>query len=75
MGKRRRSDEDFADEISAHLANETERLIADGLSAEEARAAAVRHFGSVTRTRERFHESRRFMLFEQFAHDLRYAGA
>ncbi len=73
MGKRRRTDEDFADEISAHLANETERLIADGLSPEEARAAALRHFGSVTRTRERFHESRRFMLFEQFAHDLRYA--
>jgi predicted permease len=71
--RRRRSDEDFADEIRAHLANETERLIADGLPPEEARAAALRRFGSVTRTRERFYESRRFMLAEQFAHDLRYA--
>ena len=54
MRKRRRSDEDFAAEINAHLANETERLIAEGLSPEEARAAALRHFGSVTRTRARF---------------------
>jgi predicted permease len=73
MKKRRRSDEDFADEIGAHLANETDQLIADGLSPEEARNAALRHFGSVTRTRERFYEWRRIMLWEQFAHDLRYA--
>jgi predicted permease len=69
----RRSDGDFADEIAAHIANETDRLIADGLSPEEARAAALREFGSVSRTRERFYESRRFMLFEQFVSDLRYA--
>ena len=73
MRKRRRSDEDFAAEISAHLANETERLTAEGLTPEEARAAALRHFGSVTRTRERYYESGRFMLLEQFAQDLRYA--
>ena len=73
MGRLRRSDDDFADEINAHIANEIERLMADGLSPEEARAAAMRAFGSVTRTRERYYESRRFMVFEQFAHDLRYA--
>jgi predicted permease len=73
MATWRRSDDDFADEINAHLANETERLIADGLSPDDARAAARRAFGSVTRTRERFHETRRFVVIEQFAHDLRYA--
>ena len=37
-----RSDEDFSDEIEAHLALETDRLVADGMSPDEARAAARR---------------------------------
>ena len=53
---RRRTDEDFAAEIRAHLAIEVDRLIADGLTPDEARAAAQRQFGNVTRVRERFHD-------------------
>ena len=45
---RRRSDQDFADEIGAHIAHETDRLIADGLPPDEARGLALRRFGSVT---------------------------
>ena len=40
---------------------------------EDARAAAHRHFGSVTRARERFHDAHRAVWLEQFARDLRYA--
>ena len=73
MGLGKRSDQDFADEIKAHLELETDRLIAGGMSAEAARDAAARAFGNRTAARERFHESRRFLLLEQLAQDLRYA--
>ena len=55
----RRSDDDFAREIDAHLALETERLIADGVRPDEARARARRAFGNVTTVQERFYEARR----------------
>jgi predicted permease len=69
----RRSDEDFADEIQSHLANETDRLVEEGMSPDEARTAAHRAFGNTTRARETFHESRRLVILEQFVQDLRYA--
>jgi predicted permease len=70
---RRRTDEDFADEIRAHLSAEIERLVDEGMPPDDARAEAHRRFGSVTRARERFHETQRFVLFEQLTQDLRYA--
>lgn len=70
---RRRADEDFSDEVQAHLDLETERLIADGWAPEAARAAARKAFGNVLAARERFHESSRWMWLEQFTQDLRYA--
>jgi predicted permease len=69
----RRPDEDFSDEVRAHLALETERLIEDGMSPEDARAAARKAFGNVARAEERFHESTRWVWLEQFAQDARYA--
>ena len=71
--RRGRTDDDFADEVRAHLEHEIDRLIDAGLSPEEARAAAHRQFGNVTRSRERFHESRRVIWLEQSIRDLRYA--
>lgn len=44
---------DFADEIASHLAHETDRLIATGMSPDDAAAAARRRFGNVTAHRER----------------------
>src|SRR5205823_618367 len=41
-----RSDEDFRAEVDAHLQLEIERLQEEGLSADEARAAARRAFGN-----------------------------
>src|SRR6185436_10135234 len=49
------------------------RLVAEGISPGDARAAAMRAFGSPTRAREQFHERSRWMWLEQFSQDLRYA--
>jgi predicted permease len=70
---RRRTREDFSSEVQAHLDLEADRLIADGASPEDARAAAHRAFGNVTGAKERFYETSRWVWLEQFAQDLRYA--
>lgn len=74
MFSRRRPDEDFAKEIEAHLDLEADRLVDDGLDREDARDAARRAFGNVTRSRERFHERGRVVWLEQMLLDLRYAA-
>jgi len=71
---RRRPDDDFAAEVQAHLALEIDRLVADGVSPDEAGAAARRAFGNATRAREDFHERSRWVWLEQLAQDLRYAS-
>jgi putative ABC transport system permease protein len=71
--ERKRRGEDFRTEIEAHLAAETERLQEQGLSYEEARAAAHRAFGNVTKAQERFYESRRWMCWDYFWQDVRFA--
>jgi len=49
MFKRKRTAEDFADEIQAHIELEAEELRREGLSEENARWNARRTFGSVRR--------------------------
>jgi putative ABC transport system permease protein len=69
----RRADRDFHDEIHAHIELETERLIADGVDATEARQRARRAFGNVTTAEERFYEASRWVWVEQLRQDIRYA--
>jgi len=61
MFRRRRASGDFADEIEAHLALETERLVREGLPPDEARLAARRAFGNMTAAQERHYESHRLI--------------
>jgi putative ABC transport system permease protein len=68
-----RSDEDFRAEVESHIALETDRLIAQGLSPADARDRAMRTFGNPTRVRERFYESRRVMWIDDLVQDARYA--
>ena len=68
-GWRRRADEDFSDEVRAHLDLEAERLIADGMAPAAARAAARKAFGNVAAAQERFHESSRWVWLEQFGQE------
>jgi predicted permease len=73
MWSRRRSSDDFSAEIEAHLQFERERLQDDGFSDDEARASAHRAFGNIALSEERFYESHRWLWWDHFAQDLRYA--
>ncbi|MGH7591823.1 MAG: ABC transporter permease, partial [Gemmatimonadales bacterium] len=53
-----RPDSDFSEEIRAHLALETDRLVAEGLSPRAAALEARRRFGNLTQAREDFHRRR-----------------
>ena len=72
---RSRLDEDFAEEINDHILREAKRLVDDeGLNFVDARAKALRSFGNLTTTQERFYESRRLMWLHDLRRDLNYAG-
>jgi predicted permease len=64
---------DFAEEIESHIDHEADRLMHEGMSAAEARAAARRLFGSVARARERYRGAKRRQWLERGVEDLRYA--
>jgi len=71
--RRRRSDDDFSEEIRANIAIEADRLVQAGMSPDEALAAARRSFGNVTRAEERFYESNRIMWLDDIRRDVRYS--
>ena len=71
--RRARKTSDFGAEIEAHIQLEAERLREEGLGEDDARAAAHRAFGNTTRAQERFFESGRWMGWEHFWQDVRYA--
>ena len=72
MFRRKRKQSDFVAEIEAHLELERERLKEQGLSQEEARMAARRAFGNVTRAQERFYESGRWLWWDRLCQDIRF---
>jgi len=63
---------DLSAEIDAHLEFEVRENIALGMPADEARAAARRHIGNLTRIHERAAEAWSFPSLESIAQDLRY---
>ena len=71
MFRRKRTEDDFGAEIQAHIELETERLREQGLGDEDARAAARRAFGNLTRARERFYESGRWLWWDHLWQDVR----
>ena len=75
MGRfwRRRTRDDFSNEVQAHLDLEADRLVADGYSATDARDAAHRSFGNVAIVKERFYETSPWVWLEHLGQDLRYA--
>src|SRR5713226_4419302 len=72
MFGRKRPASDFNAEIEAHLQLEIERLQEQGLSDEEARAAARRTFGNVMHAEERFYESGRWLWWDHLVQDVRF---
>src|ERR1700676_280542 len=72
MFGRKRQASDFSAEIEAHIQHESERLREQGLSEEDARAAARRSFGNVLQAEERFYESGRWLWWDHLRQDLRF---
>jgi predicted permease len=69
----RRSQRDFQEEIQAHLALETERLRAQGMSPADAERAARRNFGNVGIAEDRFHDAQPLAWVLNAGRDLRHA--
>ena len=71
---RKRKLDDFSSELEAHLGLEIERLQQEhGLSYDEARSAAYRSFGNVTKAQEHFYESGRWLWLDHLWQDVRFA--
>ncbi len=68
-----RSSAELDEEIAAHLDAETNAGIGRGLSPEEARYAALRKMGNMTRLKERARERDPLFFFESGVKDVRYA--
>src|SRR5687767_550457 len=67
-------DQDLKREIDTHLELEAEERVADGLTPDEARFAARRAFGNVTRVREEARSVWTSPWFDHLLHDLRHAA-
>lgn len=72
MFKRRRSAEDFAEEIKAHLELEADELRNQGMPDDEARRRARVGFGSVRSAQDRFYLKDRVVWADRLLRDLRY---
>jgi hypothetical protein len=72
MFRRKRSAEDFAEEIKAHLELEADELKREGLSADEARWKARREFGNVCAAQERFYLKSRWVGLDKLLRDVRF---
>lgn len=69
----RKQDSDFQQEVQAHLQLLADRFVAQGMSYEDAKAAARRQFGNSTRLQEDRRELRTIALVENLLRDLGYA--
>jgi predicted permease len=72
MKRRERMMQDLDQDIRNHIEIETQDNIERGMSPEEARYAAVRKFGNVTRVKEETREVWSFIWLEQFLQDIRF---
>jgi macrolide transport system ATP-binding/permease protein len=73
MFRRRRSREDFAEEIKSHLELEADELQSEGLSEEEARRRAKVEFGNPQAAQERFYLRSHIVWFDNLLRDIHYA--
>jgi predicted permease len=71
--QRARRDADLRRELDAYLEQETADRMANGMSVEDARLAAVRKLGNVTRIREDLYEQNSILIVETLWQDVAYA--
>src|SRR5687768_9922083 len=70
--RREQVEQDLDDELQYHLDLKTDEYIAQGLSPEEARQAALRSMHGLTQRKEECRDMRRINLIENTARDIRY---
>jgi predicted permease len=66
-------DEDLDEELRSHIDLAVEENMQRGMSAQDARTAALREFGGVTQTKERYRVQRGLPWIESLLQDARYA--
>src|SRR5882757_4881445 len=71
--RRQTLDEDLDEELRTHIAFAIEENLRRGMSEQESRRAAMRAFGGVSQTKERYRIQRGLPRIETLAHDVRYA--
>ena len=71
---RGRMDADAGEELQNHLDLLIDRYIEQGMTPDDARIAAARQLGNVTRVREDIHEMNGVRWLDAFAGDVRYAA-
>jgi putative ABC transport system permease protein len=69
-----RLERELQEEIDAHLQMQSEEYERQGMSAEQARLAALRQFGGVEQVKERYRDRRGLPAVETTLQDVRYAG-
>jgi predicted permease len=65
-------DRDLDDELRSHIDLAIDENLRRGMSEREARWQAMRSFGGVTQTRERYREQRGLPMFEEMKRDVRF---
>ncbi len=69
-----RRDEDFAAELESHVQMQTDDNLRAGMTAEEARRAAVMKLGGLEQTRQVYRERGTLPFLESFGQDMRFAA-
>src|SRR5581483_6658008 len=72
--RRKRVEHELKKELQFHLDQEIEEARARGLSADEARTAALRRIGGIAQIQEECRDMRRTNVFESITQDIRYAA-
>lgn len=70
--RNRKLDADLEDELRAHIDLAMEENLRRGMNEREARRQAMRSFGGVTQTRERYREQRGLPMLEEMKRDVRF---
>src|SRR6201999_1729412 len=71
--RRDRVEQDLDEELQYHLEHKTEEYVAQGLSHEQARRAALRAMDGLTQRKEECRDMRKVNLIEDALQDIRYA--
>ena len=70
--RRPQADQELDTELQFHVQRQMEEYMSGGMSAEEARSAALREIGGVTQIAEQCREARNVSFIENFLQDLRF---